>query len=1320
MPVDSDAASAASRERSRLWIRSRVLLACLSVLVLCAAISHKQVLRFLVLTYAKSLAAQSGLSLETQITGNVFSRLDFKNTRLTPRTGQNEILNTAEIRDASVQYDLAQILSGNLRRAIRSIRINEARLSLHQLPAPPKPKGGSDGSTFTAAIRYALDIPGLFADNVELTDITFEVERGCAVRSIQHLGLSAIEGQAGQLNANQVVLATGEEFGPIRSSLTYKNRRLDIGPIEIGPGLELTSLSFGGSSREATKSVGLAIRAGDGTMSMALSERNATWQLELMGKQFPMGSLLERFGFAHGYDAGLQFLQIHADGNPGESQSWNGSMSLEIAADMADSRKIVSEIKATLDAGNLRISSARATFADSVLNLGGAIQLGALPLSAEGVSGELVFNSTLEDLSQWQPLLGVFLRGRADASLEVKFHEGLLELKQRIIGSEIEAGFGSHSIQSKAFIAEGTVHLVLKELLSHGLLEGAAAYEKRSGASANTLALTHSEATFRGPNFQINADAGFCEFFLSHNAIRGERLLITRGENKIAGSIAIGFEKLESVKLSRAAANLEIICPLIRGESLVFSQHPLTGTIEGKVSAKYDGKTTEGVLSLQSANLQWGRFGIPTLRLNGSTGGGTFKLQELYASLGADQTIRCFGEVETVAPFAYQLDADVHFSKLDSIQSFLEQAGFAGRLSGGVDAAWKGSGKLADFSGSGEWKLHGKNIQWKSLKLEYIDFEGTYSPGQLRAHTAQVAGPNARLSAEVAWYKNTLQLSNISLRQKGSEVLSGEVRLPLTRDSEGTHWVKDGLIDGALSGSKIDLSSLIPSLDGKPVLTGSLGLSLTLSGTAENPVANFRASGRSLRSVHYPGLSDCELDLNGRYASGTLHSEAELSGPLGAPLRVQGMAVVDLDELLGGRIDWAALPLELSAKITNAKLQALPKVFPRLRDIRGVGTLDTRMTGSFSTPIWEGTITTDCEFVHFQTDRIPAITDLHANVQLDGKHLHIRRARADIGGGGLLAEGTVTFENPKNPTLRFDVIAKQVLVQRTEQLSLRLDGNLHAEGAWDSAVVTGKLFTVKSVIRRDIELLPVTAMQTGGSGYKRPPGKPWFTFPIKPFSDWKLNIHILTQAGDPVQIRGNRLRGTAKVDVHLMGTGAAPTLEGSYIADDVVALLPFARVEVSRGRVWYSADAPFLPQTEFTAESEIRNHRIRMYLHGPPENPQISVSSDPPLAERDALTLLTAGVLPGDFASESSQAASSRAAALLMQEFSDKVLLRDGANERFSALRRFSLDVGALNSRTGNQETRLTYRLQDNMFMIGEIGANGDFATRLRYIFRFY
>jgi hypothetical protein len=78
-----------------------------------------------------------------------------------------------------------------------------------------------------------------------------------------------------------------------------------------------------------------------------------------------------------------------------------------------------------------------------------------------------------------------------------------------------------------------------------------------------------------------------------------------------------------------------------------------------------------------------------------------------------------------------------------------------------------------------------------------------------------------------------------------------------------------------------------------------------------------------------------------------------------------------------------------------------------------------------------------------------------------------------------------------------------------------------------------------------------------------------------------------------------------------------------------------------------------------------------------------------------------------------------RAATLLFQEFSDKVLSPSGGKERFSALRRFNLDVGAVNGRTGHQESRLTYRLNENFFMIGELGADGDFAGRIRYVLRF-
>jgi len=159
-------------------------------------------------------------------------------------------------------------------------------------------------------------------------------------------------------------------------------------------------------------------------------------------------------------------------------------------------------------------------------------------------------------------------------------------------------------------------------------------------------------------------------------------------------------------------------------------------------------------------------------------------------------------------------------------------------------------------------------------------------------------------------------------------------------------------------------------------------------------------------------------------------------------------------------------------------------------------------------------------------------------------------------------------------------------------------------------------------------------------------------------------------------------------------------------------------MDISHGRVWYSRDLPFQPNLDFSAEAEVRNNRVRLYLWGPASAPSITARSEPPIPEVDLLTLLTTGSLPTD-ATDNSQALAGRAAALLFQEFSDKVLPPNGKQERFSALRRFNLDVGALNSRTGHQESRLSYRITNDLFLIGEVGADGDFAGRVRYVIRF-
>jgi hypothetical protein len=303
--------------------------------------------------------------------------------------------------------------------------------------------------------------------------------------------------------------------------------------------------------------------------------------------------------------------------------------------------------------------------------------------------------------------------------------------------------------------------------------------------------------------------------------------------------------------------------------------------------------------------------------------------------------------------------------------------------------------------------------------------------------------------------------------------------------------------------------------------------------------------------------------------------------------------------------------------------------------------------------------------------------------------------------------------------LDFHAIAKEMLVVRGRELSLRLDGDLHLKGPWESATISGLGYAVKSRVIRDIELLPSTVLKRVASPLPTAnPGKPWFTFPRFPFSEWKWDVALKTRPEDPLLIRGNRLHGSAHADLHLRGTGAAPTLEGHYTTSDLVAFLPFARIAVNRGHFWYFPNQPFRTQLDFSAESEVRQHRIRLYVTGTPEVPKVNLSSDPPLPESDLLNLLTTGILPSD-TNENGQAMAGRAAAVLFQELSGKLFDYSSNRERASTLQRFNLNVGAINTRTGHQETTLSYRLSDQFFILGELGANGDFGGQIKYLIRF-
>ncbi len=1222
MPDSSELDKKGGSRRSR-WTVQPIWVWIFALAVLCA-VSVPSLARFATQRILSAAVSVFGVRIHATVRGDFFSQLRLTDLRLTPRSDSHPFLKAAEIKELTLDYDLRRFREGGIWRAFTAIKAKGGEIHLRHEAKPLKTaQTSSTGSRIDAALRSVLHLPGRLSADIDLQDISVDVEGALPLTSVSDLSLELRRGRPGSLKLGKVNLASGIQLGPILCPVTSDQTQLAIGPLKLTPDLEISALSVGAVNSTAKKSAEMLLESSGGTLRISLVEQGSDWRCAVSGKSFAISPLLKTLKITPQNIPACRSIEVEVVGTPLDVRSWKGRASIQLAHQTQKGGQIVSELDAALSFGELQIFAGRIFSESTNLIFKGLIRNDAADISAATIRGSASMDGTFEDLSEWFPQIENRLSGNAQVSLHAELQSGTVTLRPRIVGSRIDASHGTHWVRSKALSTEGELQFPIKELLERGFQETLASGTKSGGDRFTTFKMTAAETKVGGADFQISTDAANCVVAISDGTVNVTSLLITSGSNQLSGGITFSVPKAATTAIDTISAELEARCPLIKGEMLQFAGHIFTGSVQTTLKAQFE-------------------------------------------------------------------------------------------------RSFSSAGVLSGLSGSGQCKLRGSDLRWNNLEIHSADFAASYERGMVQIQRMQLASRNTGFSTLATWADNTLALTKVNLQQKGREVLNGELNMPLAWDTAGIHWVKDGRISGILSGSNIELGSVFQGLDGQSPVTGSTTFSLNLSGSPENPVVEFSGSGKSIRTRDYPRLPGCDFYAQAKHENRMLHCEVLMHSPLGAPLKLDAQASFTFEDLFAGNIDWMKLPVRSSFRIDQAKLHALPAVFPQFREVKGTGSIQARMQGSLGNPIFEGALKLDCETLHFQTDRIPAITDLHASVRLDREHLHIERLRADLGGGSLGISGVASFLEPENPSLSIDVKAHQVLVQRTQQLSLRLDGDLRVDGRWDAAAVRGKLYAVKSMVKRDIELLPISAMQSGGSGYKRPPGKPWFIFPRKPFSDWKLDVKLETRQGDPVLIRGNRLRGTAKIDLRLLGTGAAPTLDGSYISDDVIALLPFARVEVSRGRVWYAAGAPFLPQTEFTAESEIRNHRIRMYLHGPPENPQISVSSDPPLAERDALTLLTAGVLPGDFASESSQAASSRAAALLVQEFSDKILQKDGGGERFTALRRFSLDVGALNSRTGNQETRLTYRLQDNLFVIGEIGANGDFATRLRYAFRFY
>src|SRR5438105_10596585 len=153
----------------------------------------------------------------------------------------------------------------------------------------------------------------------------------------------------------------------------------------------------------------------------------------------------------------------------------------------------------------------------------------------------------------------------------------------------------------------------------------------------------------------------------------------------------------------------------------------------------------------------------------------------------------------------------------------------------------------------------------------------------------------------------------------------------------------------------------------------------------------------------------------------------------------------------------------------------------------------------------------------------------------------------------------------------------------------------------------------------------------------------------------------------------------------------------------VEATLPFSRLEISTGSLFFDPSDSFNPKIDLQGTSLIRDYTVHVYVYGTSLSPEAVFSSEPPLPQEEIISLLATGTTREELLGNNNVLAG-RAAMLLIQQLYRKVFKKGDATKTNSVFDKLQIDVGNVDPRTGRQTASARLKLNDQFVLVGDLG----------------
>ena len=1285
----------ADAQTHKRWWRHMVV--AIAVCALLLAVFNRPILLALGRQIALHYAAKENLKAAFRLEGNVFTNLTVRNLHAFP-SGPSPV----ESIDADlvrVDYSIPDLIFHGVSDFLKNIEINSASIVLDPRKAsPPKPPKPNEKIT----------LPAIFPERVHLVDATVIVRNRPHDFVMEHVDLDLNPRNPGQLEIDKLELVGGQVWSKVAAQTSYANRVLILREMALSNNERVRELRVDASrigERKLAINLDYSVGAGKLSGSFVLTEAQPSLNtdLHLHAENVPLGVMNKYAALPEGFIRGqIEKLDVDLSGLISSPHTWQGKLIAQIsnfqqqgiAFDRGTFQISAGNGKALLQTGEV-------TQGENQFHINGS---GELPLEIKEFGhspATLEIALTAPDLQKATAGIPHRLSGAAQLN-------GRIDIKTGKVNGEFE--FAATSLGFEDGAAEKlNATIKLSKTVPPVSVTKPWFADLRVRSNLNL-----SNGHYR--DYLIDSVEGTIDVF--DDVVSLELLNLRRNQNEIVvrGQYRLPEEIGKAVS-QPAALDFSLNAPEASGFWTSDSPDKLTGPLQIAGQITWKQQITNGQLSIFGSNLKMRDLVFKQLSSQSSISNNVIYLNDLTASLNERDSVHGHGSLDLHAPYHYSGIASASISNLSTLQPLLRAFGNRNEVSGSIAIDWEGSGNVQTFKNSGKLKLVLEKGRYGNLQSVRANIDATYSPDGLDVPIIFFASNNLDFQAIAQAKGETLEISKIQLDQGAAKFAAGYASIPFVWRNLGTSasvCPPNGKVIATFQSENLDIKRLFADVGAKPVTSGILNIKLDAQGTIADLNARLDVQMRDLRSERFPKLEPATFDLSAQ----AIHDQLTVSGKLQQariqPLELSANLPFDIPKIARTRKLPDETPITAKARLPRSSVNFIRQFVPEVQQLDGDLGLDVDVRGTIARPVLSGSADMTINVARPSNVTLPALNNFKARLNFTGDALTIQQFGGELSGGKFAVTGGVRFPKLTQPTVDLQLKADSALIARNDTLTARANADIKVTGPFASANVTGAISMTNSHFLKNIDLIPIGL--PGRPAPEPPSARPEFSFPEPPFRDWKFDVAIRTK--DPVGIRGNLATGGATADLKLTGTGLRPELQGTVRLENVEATLPFSRLQVSYGFLYFDPSDSMNPRIDLQGTSVIRDYTVRVYVYGTLDAPETIFTSEPPLAQDEIISLLATGVTRAELSGNSNVLAG-RAGMLLVQQLYRKIFKKGEATQSNTVFNRLDLDVGTVDPRTGRQQVSGRFKINDQFVFVGDIGVGGDYRGMLKYLIRF-